>query len=181
MLTRVALQGNRLERREDVLDLGTQELGGRPQRVPVLPQLPLVLRNVHFVLFLDGELRAIEETADVLRDLNLPGMGTTGVMDEGVEGTDSADHGFRAHGRANLGEEREVGRLVEGEGGNGRGESGAVEDAQMLLGRKWDRRDPMRVEGGDGGHDAARTERGGAIEDADRRVADKRPGDVRER
>ena len=81
-LTRIALERDSLERGQNVLDLRTQELGGRPERVTVLPELALILGNVDLVLVLGGELRVIEQAANVLRHLNLAGVRAADVVDK---------------------------------------------------------------------------------------------------
>ena len=93
-------------------------------------------------------------------------------MDERREGAPRAEHRLSAHRSANRTEEREVDGLVRRERAHGRGERGPVQDPEVLLGREVDRLDVVRGERLARGHDAAPAERRGAVEHADRRVAD---------
>lgn len=91
------------------------------------------------ILTLECHLRVLKECPDIACDLNLARVRTGGVMNERVERGDCANHGFGAYRCANLREQREVNGLIKSKRSDGRRESSAVQDTEVLLGRERDR------------------------------------------
>lgn len=71
LLTRVALQCDRLERGQQVLDLWPKELGRSTQRVAVLTQFTVVFFDSDFSFVSESELAAFQEVPNSMGYLNL--------------------------------------------------------------------------------------------------------------
>ena len=82
-LTRVALNGDRGKRGQDVFYLRAQELCRSAQRVPVLAKLADVRGNVLLLLDRHRELRACKKIGDRCGDLDLSGVRACDRVDEG--------------------------------------------------------------------------------------------------
>ncbi len=180
-LTGVALNRDRREGRQHVLDLRTQELRRRAQRVPVLAELPNVGGDVLLLLGAHSKVRALEQVGDRLGNLDLARVRASDGVDEGRERTLRPKHGLRAHRCADLAEQRQVDGFVDSERADGRRERRAVENTQVLLRREGDGLDVVRGKRLARRHDAAPAEGGRSVEDADGGIADEQTGDVRER
>ena len=140
-LTGVALLGDGIESREDILDLGAKELRGSSKRVPVLPQNTLVLVDVCLLLVVSpcSEGASIQEVVDRPSDLDLTGVGSAFIVDERVKGGLGSEKSLDAHGSEDLGKQCKVDGVIECQGRDRGGESSSVQDAEMLLGleRNW--------------------------------------------
>lgn len=101
-----------------------------PERVAILPQRPLVLLNRNLLLMLRRKLRSRQHRPNVPRDLDLLRVRTSRVVEEGVEGTLSADEGFDGESREGLREEGEELGVVKGESGERGGDGGAVDESE---------------------------------------------------
>ena len=120
MLTGVALERHRRKSRQDIFHLRAQELRRGAQRVPVLPQLANVGRDMLLLFGRDSKLRTLEQVSDRLRNFHLTGMWARDGVNEWREGATSAEHRFGAHRSAYGAEECEVDSLVGREGAHGR-------------------------------------------------------------
>ena len=180
VLTGVALQSDGRVRGEDILDLRAQELGRCAERVAILPELASILLEGPLVLFRRSETGAREHAQDISSNLDLAGVRAGDGVDERGKGAEGAEHGLGAHRGADLGEEREVHGVVEGEGGDGGGEGGAVEDTEVFLGAEGDGLNTVLSEGLVRSNDFASAELGRAVEDTDGGVPNERTGDVGE-
>lgn len=115
-LTGVALLSDGIECREDILDLGTEELRRSPERVPVLPQNTLVVVNGCLFLFVvssGGEGASIQEVVNRPGDLDLTGMRSALVVDERIKGGLGSEESFNTHSGEDLGEQREMDGIIE--------------------------------------------------------------------
>ena len=108
-----------------------------PERIPVLPELTLILRDVLFFLSSDSKLGISQQIVDVLRYLDLSGVRTSDCMNERVVRALSAKHRFGAHCCANLSEQSEVDGIMQGKSSYRGREGRAVKDTEMFLGGEW--------------------------------------------
>jgi hypothetical protein len=87
-LTRVALQSDGIEGREDILNLGTEELRGGSKRVPVLPEDTLIVVDAGLFLFMVGagsEGAAVQKVVDCPGHFNLTGVGPAFIVDKRIK------------------------------------------------------------------------------------------------
>lgn len=127
--------------RQDVLDLGTEELRRSSERVPILPQDTLIVVDVRLVLVVIGacgEVTSVQKAVDRPSDLDLTGVGSAFVMDEWIEGGLGSEESFNAHSSEDLGEQRDMNGVVENQRRNRCGEGCSVQNPEMFLGLEGD-------------------------------------------
>ena len=116
ILTGVALLSDGIECREDILDLGTEELGRSPERVPVLPQNALVVVDGRLFLFVVSsgcEGASIQKVVNRPGDLNLTGVRSALVVNERIEGGLGSEESLNTHGGEDLCKQREMDGIIE--------------------------------------------------------------------
>ena len=74
-----------------------------------------------------------------LKCTNLPWMRTSDFVDEVVIVAAFAEESLGSHSRANLGQHREMGGIVQSKCGNGCGKSGSIQNTKVLLSSQRDR------------------------------------------
>ena len=129
VLTRVALDGESLERLKEILNLGPNELRRSTQGVPILAKLAVIFIDGYLFLHGLGKDTALEKVEDVFGCFNLR-MHEYGIIpageveaylarmrsyraDEWVEGCTSASESLSAHCGQDLRKERKVNRIVQ--------------------------------------------------------------------
>ena len=133
--------GDGIKCRQDVLDLGTEELGRSSERIPILPQNTLIVIDVRLVLFVVsacGEVTSIQKVVDRPGDLDLTRVRSAFVMNEGIEGGLSSEESLDAHSGEDLSEQCEMDGIVENQRRDRCGEGCSIQDPEMLLGLEGD-------------------------------------------
>ena len=127
--------------RQDVLDLGTEELRRSSERIPILPQNTLIVVDVGLVLLMIsacGEVTSIQKVVDRPGDLDLTRVGSAFVVNERVEGGLGSEESLNAHSSEDLSEQRDMNGIVENQRRNRCGEGCSVQNPEMLLGLEGD-------------------------------------------
>jgi len=129
MLTGVALLGDGIECREDILDLGTEELGRSSERVPILPQNALVIVDTRLFLLVvspGGERASIQKVIDRPGHFNLTGVRSALVVNERIKGGLGSEKSLDTHRGQDLSEQCEMDGIIESQRCNRCGESCSV-------------------------------------------------------
>jgi len=125
---RVTLNRDRVECRNDILDLRPKKLGCRAQCIPVLPKFSLILCNRHILLVPGRQFASLQKVPDGSRNLNLSRVRASDLVNERVVVRTNAEQRLRSHGRAYLSEQREVDSIMKCKRRHGGRESRPVHD-----------------------------------------------------
>jgi len=105
-----------MECREDILDLGTEELGSSSKGIPILSQNALVVVDVRLFLLMvgsGGEGTSLQELIDGPGDLDLTGVGSALVVDEWIKRGLGSQKSLDSHGGKDLCKQCKVDGIVE--------------------------------------------------------------------